>query len=154
VRRVVLVIGIAILGLVAYLMAGVSLLLFRAGRLALRGERATGRVVAMMPVHIRRTSLYPIVSFKTAAGEERRFTSQMAGAGAPDMGDTVPVLYDPVRPAEAVVDSFGALWGPPLAGLAGVLLLAVPGVLLAGAARSRGGGSALSAPGPPRAAAP
>jgi len=154
VRRVALVIGIAILGLDAYLLAGVSLLVFRAGRLTLRGERATGQVVGMMPVHIRRTSLYPIVSFKTVAGEERRFTSQMAGAGAPEMGDVVPVRYDPSRPAEAVIDSFGALWGPSLASLFGVLLFAVPGVLLVGAARSPSRGSALSAPGPRRGAAP
>jgi hypothetical protein len=149
VRRLPLVIGIAILGLDAYFLAGVSLLLFRAGRLALAGETAPGQVVGMMPVHIRRTSLYPIISFKTAAGEERRFTSQMAGAGAPEMGDAVSVRYDPRRPAEAAIDSFGALWGPGLAALFGVVLLAVPGVLLVGAARPRKRGSA---PGPPRGA--
>ena len=39
-----------------------------------------------------------------------------------DVGDALPILYDPARPAEGRPDYFLALWGWPLAGLIGAFV--------------------------------
>lgn len=81
-----------------------------------RAESAPGTVIALAPHRGERSTLYaPIVRFSTSPGDERRFEhdvrSSPPGYG---VGEAVEVLYDPERPHDARIRSFGALWGGPL----------------------------------------
>ena len=66
----------------------------------------------------------PVVSFQTPRGEEHRFRADLYIAWRDyGMGETVPVLYDPQRPADARVDDSLLLWvGPLIAAAFGLIL--------------------------------
>jgi hypothetical protein len=67
----------------------------------------------------------PVVRFETTRGEEQRFRADLYVAWRDyAMGDTVPVLYDPQRPADARVDDSLLLWvGPLVAAAFGLILI-------------------------------
>ena len=63
--------------------------------------------------------LYPQFSFKTDTGQTITFTSKNGSTGQPyNDGQSVPVLYDPVNPNNAVLNHFWSMW-------AGTIVLAV-----------------------------
>lgn len=66
----------------------------------------------------------PVVRFETPRGEEHRFRADLYVAWRDyGMGETVPVLYDPRRPADARVDDSLLLWIAPLVAAAFGLIL-------------------------------
>ena len=52
---------------------------------------------------------YPEISFKDAKGEQITFTTQRSVKGY-SVGDQVSVLYDPVMPQHAIIDTFMQIW--------------------------------------------
>lgn len=60
----------------------------------------------------RKTSFYPIVEFRTAAGDVIRFESS-TGSNPPShrVGETVNIFYNPQTPQDALIDSWD-LWIP------------------------------------------
>lgn len=122
-------------GLLAVLFAGV----IAAKRMAFlaRAQSAPGVVIEMVRMSSGRISQQggdayaPRVRFVVAAGE-REFVSPF-GSFPPAfaVGDAVRVLYDPVDPDRAEVDSAGQLWGPvAVSGALGLLLMALGGWLV------------------------
>lgn len=97
-------------------------LVFGANALALAGraERADGTVVEVVARTTsnsdgtRSTSWYPTVAFE--AGEKTvRFVSSVGfGPSRYEVGDTVPVAYDPDHPSDAKIATFGGLYLFPL----------------------------------------
>ncbi|MGI8796561.1 MAG: DUF3592 domain-containing protein [Acidimicrobiia bacterium] len=77
------------------------------------------------------TSYYPVVQFATAEGRSVEFTDQVGGSPpSHDVGETVPVKYDPGDPEHARIATGFRLWfGPGLIVLLGVGFL-VPGVIV------------------------
>lgn len=77
------------------------------------------------------TSYYPVVQFATAEGRAVQFTDQIGGSPpSHDVGETVPVKYDPSDPGHARIATGFRLWfGPGLIGILGVGFL-VPGVIV------------------------
>lgn len=66
----------------------------------------------------------PVVRFETSRGQEQRFRADLYVAWRDyAMGETVPVLYDPQRPADARVDDSLLLWVGPLVSAAFGLIL-------------------------------
>lgn len=61
-------------------------------------------------------SYYPVVRFKSAQGGDFIFTDD-AGAYPPDfqVGDSIEVLYDPINPLDASINSWFSLWMGPVA---------------------------------------
>lgn len=54
---------------------------------------------------------YPIIEFETATGERASFKSNVSSTTPDDdIGNTVPVRYDPADPDNAGVNTFLALW--------------------------------------------
>jgi hypothetical protein len=95
----------------------------------LRGRRrAEGTVVELL----RRRSadgdvVFPLVSFMTASGERVSFTAR-PGDSPRYVNDTVPVLYHPDHPQDALIDTRARRWTRNgLAGGAALLLLALGG---------------------------
>lgn len=101
-------------------------------------DRAPGRVVdtGEVPGDGNTVYSYPVVAFMDRDG--RSHTVKMPGGSSPPewaMGDTVTVLYDPERPADARIDSWSStllLWLlPAVTGIEGTgFLLAVIPVLV------------------------
>jgi hypothetical protein len=95
----------------------------------LRGwRRAEGTVVELL----RRQSaagevVFPLVSFMTASGERVSFTAK-PGDSPRYVEDTVPVLYHPDHPQDALIDARARRWTRNgLAAGAALLLLALGG---------------------------
>ncbi|WP_020579635.1 DUF3592 domain-containing protein [Actinopolymorpha alba] len=134
VGAVMLVVGLALLA---------STLRFTAS-----AEHADGRIVSVQPeTTVRRdsdgtrrhtTSWYPTVEFETAKGESLSFqTSVGREQGAYEVGETLPVAYDPSDPRDARIATFGALYVLPIVfGGLGVVLTPVGAVLLVVGVRS------------------
>ena len=68
-------------------------------------------------------SYFPTVKFKTPAGREITFTSEMGSSvDAGRVGDAVAVRYQVDQPQVAAIDSFMSLWGLTLVlGVLGVV---------------------------------
>jgi hypothetical protein len=94
----------------------------------------TGTIVALIENRERdEISYFPKVTFKTPAGREVTFQSEMGSSSeAGRIGDTVAVRYRPDQSDVAEIDSFMSLWGPTLLfGILGVVFLFVGfGILL------------------------
>lgn len=74
----------------------------------------------------------PVVQFSDASGEVHEFTSSFGSRPAAfSRGEEVQVIYDPLRPQEAMIDSFGSRFMFPLmfCGM-GLLFAAVGGGIL------------------------
>lgn len=68
---------------------------------------------------------YPIIEFETATGERVSFKSNVSTTTPnDDIGNTVPVWYDPAAPGNAGLNTFLALWFS-------TIFLAIIGVVLA-----------------------
>jgi hypothetical protein len=79
------------------------------------------------------TSYMPVVEFTGADGEKRKFTDSMA-SNPPgyDVGETVPVKYDPSDPEDARIAKRFRLWfAAGLLGSMGLTFLIVGVILLA-----------------------
>lgn len=75
--------------------------------------RTTGTVVALLPRHSSggSTSYAPLVRFRTNDGVTFDFTATLASnPPAHKVGDLVPVVYTPVNPAQADIDSWTSRW--------------------------------------------
>lgn len=80
-----------------------------------------------------------VVRFRTEDGRPTEFSTRAGTrcAGA-RIGDAVPILYPPARPAEARVDDFFALWGGSIiGGLIGPVFLLIGGIWIAAGRRKR-----------------
>ena len=64
----------------------------------------------------------PEVRFVTPEGETIRFTGELAGGKSYEIGEEIAVIYDPDRPRQVRIDSFGELFFVPL--VSGILGLA------------------------------
>lgn len=132
VPRIILTIGVALLGVAAYLA-------WREWQFAQRAERADGKIVGVEPGQELGSSDYPLIRFATRDGHSVEFRANVTMRGAIQgpgfrgyqVGQHLPVLYDPAHPADAVVDEFllrhvasiavAAMGGLP-AGIGGTLL--------------------------------
>ena len=102
-------------------MQGIALLLARRPlRLLWTGGRARGLVTDNDEAIISsgrgppRRYFLPIVSFATGRGEQVVFKSSTGGRNPIPRDSEVEVLYDPVRPHEAMLVTFRSLWLFPL----------------------------------------
>lgn len=96
---------------------------------------ASGTIVALTENRERdETSYFPKVKFRTPAGREVTFESEMGSSSeAGRIGDIVAVRYRPDQPDVAEIDSFMSLWGLVLLfGGLGVVFLFVGLGILAG----------------------
>lgn len=79
-----------------------------------------------------RARFHLVVSFATPAGDRIRFRSRSSYGRPPyAVGETVPIRYDPDRPARARVDRRIEFVAPVLIWVGAVVLLAVVGVGIA-----------------------
>lgn len=83
------------------------------------------------------TAAAPVILFQTPRGEAHRFRATPYAAWLSfEIGDRVPVLYDPRNPENARVDSFVQLWaGVVGAAVLGGLFIVAPATALAWAFR-------------------
>jgi hypothetical protein len=98
-----------ILGLVFLLVGGTFgayALLFTSG-----AQSAEGRVIRLVAKSPGSSSVAPVVRYRTAEGKEVEFR-HLIYSSLPMYreGQTVPVLYRPVRPDRAIINAFSALW--------------------------------------------
>lgn len=111
-------------------------------QLLVRGQTASGTVVAIVPVHfssssgMSSTSYEPVVTFTAGTpphADEFRFQEWKATKTAPRVGTKVSVLYDPQDPEIAMMDR-GFLnylpWAPCAAIGSFLLLVASKGLLV------------------------
>lgn len=65
----------------------------------------------------------PVLEFRDASGEIHRFQALGSTQQTFQVGARVPVLYDPIRPERASINSFDSLWMRPilLIGFGGVI---------------------------------
>ncbi len=82
--------------------------------LVARGERVDGTVVSF--VHSKGSGAAPLVRYRVA-GQEYDCVGDYDTSPDNRVGDVVPVLYNPNRPAEAKIRSFAVLVSGPLFGL-------------------------------------
>jgi hypothetical protein len=86
------------------------------------------------------TTYRPVVQYTTQSGETVEFTSS-SGSNPPSYskGEQVEVLYRPLLPAQAKINSFFSLWGGPVivGSLGGVFSLLGGGILLLTLMKSR-----------------
>jgi len=71
------------------------------------------------------TAYFPVFSFRDGQGKEQVIHSS-SGSFPPayEVGDTVPVLYNPNDPSNAKIDSFFSIWGIPfITGIIGLVVL-------------------------------
>ncbi len=100
-----------------------------------RSALASGTVVALTENRESdEVSYFPRVTFRTAAGREVTFESEMGSrANAGRIGESVAVRYRPDQPHVAEIDGLMPLWGPTLLfGALGVVFLCVGLGILAG----------------------
>ncbi len=79
------------------------------------------------------TTYRPTVQYTSADGQSQEFTDRM-GSSPPshDVGESVPVKYDPQNPGKARIGTAGRLWLiPVILSSSGVLFLAIGGFLAA-----------------------
>jgi Protein of unknown function (DUF3592) len=69
---------------------------------------ASGKVIS-----VQRGSSHPTIDFRTDSGVNVNYTQGGLIFGY-SIGDSVNLRYDPDNPRKAEIDSFGALWAPPL----------------------------------------
>ena len=126
-----------------FLAAGIILLLVgayaasRARDLQRHGVTAVGHVTRLERGS--KGSSFPVVEFQTEDEQRITFKSRM-GSSPPSfrVGEAVAVLYDPLDPQRASIQSFGQLWGPSiLSGLLGAVFTAIPSGILISRARRR-----------------
>ena len=102
--------------------------------LVISGERTTGTIVGLEPVHDPRSQSRTwarIVEYKHPRSGVTRMTERVSRTTAGE-GNEVPVLYDPENPGRALVGSSVNLWVAPLAQLLfGVLCAGVGWMALA-----------------------
>jgi hypothetical protein len=108
------------------LAAGGAYFAFIQINLSLRGEVVWGEVVRLEPGSSTSASgqatLFPLVSFRASNGESVTFRHRTGRKPSPySVGDTVPVIYLPDQPDEALIREKGMNWVLP-----GVLLLTGP----------------------------
>jgi uncharacterized protein DUF3592/TIR domain-containing protein len=79
-----------------------------------RAQGVQGRVIGLAP-NEKGDSYFPVVEFKIAGGRSVTFRSSFGSSPpAHEVGEAVPVLYDPRQPSNATIRSFFVLWGPAL----------------------------------------
>jgi hypothetical protein len=122
---------IAFAGAVIALGVG-SFLAVRTVKFERRATRAAGVVidnVGDLNGSQNTVSYYPKIRFRTQEGVEVSFISSNGNSDAEfHVGESVPVVYDPQRPTNAVIDSFWHRWTLP------IILLGLGVVALIGAA--------------------
>lgn len=76
-----------------------------------RAVRATGVVAGITEEHSARggTSYYPVISFTTAAGVPMTVQSKNSKGGC-EIGDSIPVLYDPDHPENMQINAMLSRW--------------------------------------------
>lgn len=80
-------------------------------------SRAQGHIVAMRASHGPHgdTDYSPVYAFDDASGiTHTQICSVSSSSFSYEVGDAVPVLYDPARPLHSNIDSFGTVWLFPL----------------------------------------
>lgn len=125
-----------------FLAAGVILLFIsayaasRARDLQRNGVTVVGHVIRLERGS--KGSSFPVVEFQ--AGDERITFKSRMGSSPPSFhaGESVAVLYDPLDPQRATIQSFGQMWGPSIvSGLLGAVFTAIPSGILIGRMRRR-----------------
>ena len=108
-----------VIGTVIYLFAVWSTLTIL--RLLITGERTKGTIVGFSQklryVGDRKRMYYHAnIEFRTISGEPFLFTYGYGSTTQPgEIGQGMPVIYDPAAPEKAVVNSFMSVWAGPLA---------------------------------------
>jgi Protein of unknown function (DUF3592) len=94
-------------------------------------EPAAGTVIEARVRGVgRNAESVPFFEFRTASGEVRRAESLMgSGFQGFEVGQAIPVRYDPADPARAEVDTFAVLWGLTLLRAGYALLFVLMGTL-------------------------
>ena len=113
------------------MLAGAAYWASRVDQFVRTASRAPGTVIELKHPG-GSSSYYPVVRYRTAAGEEITFRSSV-GSHPPSyaVGETVEVLYRESDPNEARIRSFFALWGAPaiVASIGAVFALVGGGIL-------------------------
>lgn len=114
------------IGLVGLILLVVSLFVYNNTRAFIdRSVTTSGAIIDMARERSRNDreyTYYPVVVFETESGQEIEFVSGSGSKTDRDRrGEKVEVLYDPVQPENAEINSFGSLW-------AGVMVLLVLGI--------------------------
>lgn len=118
----------------AFTLAGSGLLVWGAYltvkmKLFLRKSAPTTGVIVK---HIRTSDIdgkdayFPVIEFKTASGKTEQFKSRTSYARSTQrVGEEIAVLYDPLNPRRAEINSFLTLWIFPVSMLGvGMIILA------------------------------
>lgn len=91
-----------------------------------RSWPAPGEVIGLEPERGNVARAAPVIRFETSRGKAVRFRANMPIPWPKlDIGDRVPVLYDPENPESAVVDRFWSVWPSVALPAAGGLLLMI-----------------------------
>lgn len=99
------------------LLSGALFTGFTALRFRISAEHAAGKVIGNTYVSRsdRGGSYHPRVEFTTPDGSFHKFTGSMGSSPAAfDDGDQVGVLYDPVEPERACIDTLFQQYGVPM----------------------------------------
>jgi len=97
-------------------------------KLAKNGESALGTVVGLEPSRRFSGHYYPVIVFRPRKGKQVKFKylSSFNIWSVPKLNQLVMVRYNPNDPRKATIDSFGAMWGPPImVCLFGIAILAL-----------------------------
>ncbi len=102
--------------------------------LAAKGVRASGTVIQIVSYRDSdgETMYRPVVEFTDTAGSRREFSSDVSSSTSEfQRGEAVDVIYDPVAPENAIIDSFMERFFLPLifGGLGSIFALVGAGIL-------------------------
>jgi Protein of unknown function (DUF3592) len=94
-------------------------------------QPAAGTVLEIRVRGVGRNAMsFPVFEFRTAEGAVQRAESLMGtGLQRFEVGQAVPVRYDPRDPDRAEVDSFAVLWGLALLRAGFALLFLIMGII-------------------------
>lgn len=119
----------------AGMLGGGLYLLRRQHRFRATAWTGTGTVTALVKPARRRSrnshAVVPVIAFTTPTGEPFEFRSSFAsGSTSYSIGQQVPILYDPMNPTHAEVNSFWPLWFAPIMLIGLGSIFAVVGAVL------------------------
>lgn len=116
-------------GIIGFILLGVALYLYLDKQAFLdKAEISQGKVIELLRTKSDNSISYrPVVEYITKKGIKIEFSSSLSSNPASyNVGENVPVLYDPINPNKAEINGFKALYlGPLIVGTIGIVFFLI-----------------------------